>query len=55
MVLAVKVDNIPPFSAALEFNGWPAGIIDGHGATIASGDLANIFTLEEALRAKAAV
>ena len=43
---------VPPFSVYVEFNGWPAGLIDPHGASIAAGSLANIGTLVEAVKAK---
>lgn len=45
----VKTDGVPPFSVMVEFNGWPAGIIDPGGAVIAAGSLANLQTLVDAL------
>lgn len=48
-----KIGDVSPFTANVEFNGFPAGIISPNDGLIAAGDLANIFTLEEALRAKA--
>lgn len=42
--------RVPPFSICVVFNGWPAGIIDPHGGSIAAGALANIDTFVEALR-----
>lgn len=41
--------TIQPFNGYVEFNGWPAGFIDPYTATIAAGELANIWTLAEAL------
>jgi len=43
-------DSIPPFSIGLEFNGFPAGIIDPGGGIMAAGDAANEATLIRALR-----
>ena len=43
---------VPPFSVYVEFNGWPAGLIDPYRASIAAGSLANIGTLVEAVKAK---
>jgi hypothetical protein len=40
---------VSPFSIYVEFNGWPAGVIDPYGCSIAAGEAANIFTLVEAL------
>src|SRR5690606_36734581 len=31
-------DGIPPFTASIEFNGWPAGLIDPAGGVIAAGE-----------------
>jgi hypothetical protein len=33
--------EVPPFTAYVQFNGWPAGIIDPYGGIIAAGDAAN--------------
>jgi hypothetical protein len=41
--------TVPPFSIYVEFNGWPAGVIDPYGCSIAAGEAANIFTLVEAV------
>ena len=46
-----QVESVPPFSALLEFNGWPAGIIDPFGGTIAAGELANEDTFIAAMEA----
>jgi len=44
-------DGIPPFTASIEFNGWPAGLIDPAGGVIAAGELANEDTFIAAARA----
>ena len=46
--------DVPPFSAAIQFNGWPAGIINPYGGVIAAGELANEDTLIDALKATGA-
>jgi hypothetical protein len=43
--------DVPPVTMAVEFNGWPAGLVNAGGGTIAAGALANEATLCEALRA----
>ncbi len=43
---------IPRFNCYATFNGWPAGLFDPHGGTIAAGRIANVFTLRDALAAK---
>ena len=52
---SVERENIPPFHAYVEFNGWPAGFIgtDG-GGVIAAGEAANEDALIAALRAAGA-
>lgn len=47
-------DGIPPFTASIEFNGWPAGLIDPAGGVIAAGELANEDTFIAAARAEIA-
>lgn len=47
-------DGIPPFTASIEFNGWPAGLVDPAGGVIAAGELANEDTFIEAARAEIA-
>lgn len=42
--------NIPPFGAYIEYNGWPAGVIDAHGGAIAAGEAANERALIRAVR-----
>lgn len=42
---------LPPFSASLKFNGWPAGIVAPSGGVIAAGECANEETFIAALRA----
>ncbi len=46
--------EIPPYSAAIEYNGWPAGLIDQHGGIIAAGECANENTFIEAMQARLA-
>lgn len=46
-----KGADVPAMSAVLEFNGWPAGIIDPFGGIIAAGAAANEDTLIAALKA----
>lgn len=41
--------EVPPFSAWLEFNGWPAGVVDGAGWCVAAGSIANESALRAAL------
>jgi hypothetical protein len=48
---AEKIDGVPPFSFYIEFNGWPAGIIDAQGSTFAAGQLANFLTFVSVLEA----
>ena len=43
--------DVPPYTIYVEFNGWPAGMIDAGGGEIAAGALANEDTLTKALRA----
>lgn len=43
--------EVPPFSAYVEFNGWPAGIINPGDGVIAAGDAANEQAFIEALKA----
>ena len=43
-------DNIPPYGVLVEFNGWPAGILDPGGGVIAAGEAANEDTLIAALK-----
>ena len=49
--------TVPIFNAYLEFNGWPAGVIDPFGGLIAAGDGANedsfIAAIDAALKEKA--
>jgi hypothetical protein len=44
---AVPVD---PFNCYVQFNGWPAGILNPYGGIIAAGELANEATFIEAMR-----
>lgn len=43
--------EVPPFSAYIEYNGWPAGVIDPSGGIIAAGECANEDAFIAALRA----
>lgn len=43
--------EIPPFSCYIEFNGWPAGLINPYGGAIAAGSLANEETFIAAVKA----
>jgi hypothetical protein len=36
-----EVDDVPEFSVFVEWNGFPAGIIDQFGGVLAAGDAAN--------------
>ena len=42
--------TVPAFTAYLEFNGWPAGLISPYGGMMASGAIANEVELLKALR-----
>lgn len=44
------LDDIPPFSAVVHWNGFPAGIIDPRGGILAAGELANEGTFIEWLK-----
>lgn len=46
-----EIDGVPPFSVWLEWNGWPAGIINPTGGLVAAGQAANLETLNLALTA----
>ena len=46
--------KVPPFNCYVEFNGFPAGIMDPYGGIIAAGDAANEDTFIEALKAAGA-
>ena len=41
---------IQPFHCYIEFNGWPAGVMNPVGGTIAAGDAANEDAFVQALR-----
>ena len=45
-----KGAEVPPYSLYIEWNGWPAGILNAGGGTIAAGTLANEDTYIEAVR-----
>jgi hypothetical protein len=41
---------VPPYSAYVEYNGWPAGMIDPYGGVLVAGEGANEDTFIAALR-----
>ena len=43
--------SIPPYHAALEYNGWPAGLMAANGGVIAAGECANEDTFIAAVKA----
>lgn len=43
------IDGIPPYHVAIEYNGWPAGILSPVGGLIAAGEGANESTFIDAL------
>jgi hypothetical protein len=43
--------DVPPFHAAIKYNGWPAGLISPAGGVIAAGSRANENTFIAALEA----
>lgn len=45
--------EVPPITAYVEWNGWPAGLIHPAGGTMAAGSAANEGALIEALKAAA--
>lgn len=45
---------IEPFHCYVEYNGWPAGIFNPYGGTIAAGEAANEHTFIAALRERIA-
>lgn len=44
--------ELPPFSVYVEFNGWPAGIIDPAGGILAASEAANEDTFIAAIEAE---
>jgi hypothetical protein len=46
-----KGTKVPPFAAYIEFNGWPAGIVDPGGGTLCAGAVGNEANLIAALAA----
>lgn len=46
--------EVKPFNCYVEFNGWPAGILDPFGGIIAAGDCANEDAFIDALKAAGA-
>lgn len=44
--------KVEPFHCYLEFNGWPAGIINPYGGIIAAGDAANEDAFISAIQAE---
>ena len=43
------IDNLPPFTMRVSYNGWPAGLVDANGGIIAGGKAANEDTFIAAL------
>ena len=43
------IDELPPYTMRLSYNGWPAGIVNSGGGIIAAGEAANEGTFIEAL------
>jgi hypothetical protein len=43
--------EVAPYTAYLEYNGWPAGIVNPKGGIVAAGEAANEGTLLRALEA----
>jgi hypothetical protein len=43
--------SVPPFTVAVMWNGWPAGLVDPSGGVIAAGDAANESALLASLDA----
>jgi hypothetical protein len=43
-------DDVPPYTAVVTFNGWPAGMIDPRGGIIAAGAAANEDTFIAAIK-----
>jgi hypothetical protein len=43
--------EVPPFTCYVEFNGFPAGLINAYGGTIAAGSVANEDAFITALKA----
>ena len=44
--------SVPPYHAAVWFNGWLAGLVSAHGGTIAAGELANESSFIDAVKAR---
>lgn len=42
--------EVPPFSVYVQFNGWPAGILDAGGGVLAAGEAANEKNFIDALK-----
>lgn len=49
-----KGTEVQPFNCYVEYNGWPAGILDPFGGILAAGECANEDTFIKALRAAGA-
>lgn len=47
-------EPVPPFSAYIEYNGWPAGVVDPAGGVLAAGSGANAETFCRALQSSTA-
>jgi hypothetical protein len=45
-----ELDGIPPFSAEVSWNGWPAGLLCARSGLLAAGEVANEAALVEWLK-----
>lgn len=45
-----EIKGVPPFTCAVFYNGWPAGMLDPFGGLIAAGTEANEETFAQALQ-----
>lgn len=51
-VCSLTTQPIEPFNCYVEYNGWPAGIIDPRGGILAAGSDANENTFIDAMKAR---
>ncbi len=42
-----QLDDVPPFTVTITWNGWPAGSLEASGGWICAGELANESTFRE--------
>lgn len=50
LIACSRGSKVPAFTFYIEWNGWPAGLIDPSGGVIAAGELANESTLIDAVK-----